>query len=106
MAFVAKGRASCHVSDAKQNKSSVRRPRSLQHTFHPTTNWQRLTMILRKYPISLLSVFLVFSFAVAQNDSDSGFDCHLSVDSFKYDLTTLAGERTLSRTRDTPPTVM
>jgi hypothetical protein len=63
-------------------------------------------MILRKYPISLLSVFFVFSFAVAQNDSDSGFDCHLSVDSFKYDLTTLAGERTLSRTRDTPPTVM
>jgi hypothetical protein len=38
--------------------------------------------------------------------ADDPFDCHLTVDSFKFDLTSLAGEHTLSRTRETPPSSM
>ncbi|TDL24261.1 hypothetical protein BD410DRAFT_786373 [Rickenella mellea] len=39
---------------------------------------------------------------------DSPFDCHVSLDggARKYDLTSLKGEHTASRTRDTPPTTM
>lgn len=37
-------------------------------------------------------------------DSETPFDCHLTVDNTKFDLTSLAGVHTVNRTRDTPPT--
>ncbi len=51
--------------------------------------------------LSLLTYDSQLTLAYAQ----SGFDCRISLDGGKrkYDLTSLAGEHTLARTRDTPP---
>ena len=59
-------------------------------------------MILRRLLV-WTGTLSVFSLVVR---ADNAFDCHLTVDSFKFDLTNLGGERTLSRTRDTPPSSM
>ena len=44
--------------------------------------------------------------AVVRDGSDSPSDCRITAGSFKYDLTGLAGEHTVSRKRDTPPSTM
>jgi len=45
---------------------------------------------------------LLLNAASAQLDTD----CHLTIGDNKYDLSELSGDRTLSRTRQTPPTSM
>lgn len=75
-------------------------PLSLYHT----------TMILRgphNLPVSLLSLFFLLSSPsfVQAEDSDP-FNCHVTSNGLNYDLTKLAGEHTISRTRDTPPSTM
>lgn len=63
-------------------------------------------MILRPgLPLHLLSgaVFLL-SLAPAAVLAQETFDCKITIGESKWDLTSLAGERTLSRDRDTPPT--
>ncbi|KII92470.1 hypothetical protein PLICRDRAFT_103090 [Plicaturopsis crispa FD-325 SS-3] len=57
-------------------------------------------------PLSLVFLFLVLHTALVSAQDDASFDCHLTIDSYKYDLTQLAGEHTVSRTRDTPPSSM
>ncbi|KDQ57471.1 hypothetical protein JAAARDRAFT_177653 [Jaapia argillacea MUCL 33604] len=54
---------------------------------------------------SLFSLFsaLLFLQSTLVSAQDT-FDCHLTIDSLKYDLTSLSGEHTISRTRETPPT--
>ncbi|KAH9916931.1 autophagy-related protein 27, partial [Amylocystis lapponica] len=42
----------------------------------------------------------------AAQDDGSPFECYITYDNRKYDLTSLAGEHTLKRTRETPPTTM
>ncbi|KAF8630660.1 hypothetical protein AX15_002808 [Amanita polypyramis BW_CC] len=37
---------------------------------------------------------------------DNPFDCHVVTDHYKFDLTPLAGEQTINRTRETPPSQM
>ncbi|KAJ3516832.1 hypothetical protein NLJ89_g869 [Agrocybe chaxingu] len=51
----------------------------------------------------ILSLF--FSYLLLSVLADSPFDCHISVNDVKFDLTKLAGEHTVNRTRTTPPTV-
>jgi hypothetical protein len=64
-------------------------------------------MILRRptAPPSLLLLLLCLPLALAQ-DNTSNFDCHLTTDNLTYDLTALAGEHTVTRTRTTPPSTM
>jgi autophagy-related protein 27 len=52
-------------------------------------------------PFSFILFFLI-PFVRAQDP----FDCHVEVGNVKYDLTALAGEHTLQRTRVTPPSTM
>lgn len=52
--------------------------------------------------LHLFYALLAFSFAVSAED----FDCKIQKDDFAYDLTSLAGEYSVSRTRETPPSVM
>lgn len=62
-------------------------------------------MIVRRHiPLQLLSSLLLLSFAWAQDNEP--FDCKVSLDDLKYDLTGISGERAVSRERDTPPTKM
>jgi hypothetical protein len=56
-------------------------------------------------PLHTLFLLCFLHLVHAQDDS-SNFDCHLTVGSLKYDLTALAGEHTISRTRETPPSTM
>lgn len=64
-------------------------------------------MIIRRsqsLPFSLLSLFFFLSTSVqAQDDA---FNCHITTNGQNYDLTKLAGEHVVTRTRDTPPTTM
>jgi Autophagy-related protein 27 len=61
-------------------------------------------MILR------LQRHLAFIFVIVLNviyaKSDSTFDCHVTIENIKFDLTSLSGEHVISRTRETPPTTM
>jgi len=62
--------------------------------------------MLRSLPIlasSILLLSLASTFASGQ-DNGSPFDCLITYDGFKYDLNSLAGEREVSRTRESPPT--
>lgn len=62
-------------------------------------------MIIRRHiPIQLLASLLLFSSAWAQDNEP--FDCKVTLDDLKYDLTGIAGEHTVSRERDSPPTKM
>jgi len=61
--------------------------------------------------ITRLSLFVLLQAALAtaagEQTRDDTFNCHISVsDTLTYDLTPLAGEHTVSRTRTTPPTTM
>lgn len=66
-------------------------------------------MILR---CSRTNSLLFLSFIILQvspvlaADSDKPFDCHLTVDNTKFDLTTLGGPHTISRKRESPPTTV
>lgn len=86
---------------------SARAAASNQPVPRPNRNFQHFStepyiMILRPLPITLL---LLPALIAAQDDP---FDCqkHLSIQSLKFDLSKLAGEHTVSRTRDTPPTTV
>lgn len=63
-------------------------------------------MLPRRYRFTT-SALLVLSLLTGDSQvyAQSEFDCRISLDGGKrkYDLTSLAGEHTLSRTRDTPP---
>lgn len=65
-----------------------------------------LAMLPRRYRFTT-SALLVLSLLTGDSQvyAQSEFDCRISLDGGKrkYDLTSLAGEHTLSRTRDTPP---
>lgn len=68
-------------------------------------------MILRRphlqcLPVSLISLFLISGLVSAQENTASSFDCHVKVNSLNFNLTKLAGEQTVSRTRETPPSTM
>lgn len=69
----------------------------------------RTAMILRHFisqslPSNLLSLlFLLFSTALVTAED---FDCHVTTGGLKWDLTPLKGTHTVSRTRDSPPTIM
>lgn len=58
-------------------------------------------MIIRR--THFLIPFLLQSLANAQNNP---FDCHVTTNSLTFDLTNLAGEHKVSRTRSTPPSTM
>ena len=65
-------------------------------------------MILRRptlLPLHFVILLCLIPLVPAQNDS-SNFDCHITIDNLKYDLTSLAGEHSVSRERDTPPSTM
>lgn len=59
----------------------------------------------RRELLALLSVLLFDSFLLYAH-ALSDFDCHISVNDAKFDLTSLAGEHVINRTRSTPPTTM
>jgi len=65
-------------------------------------------MILRRISARAIYLIIIFfecrSLLVSAQD-DAPFDCHLNVGLLTYDLTTL-GEITVSRTRNTPPSMM
>ncbi len=66
------------------------------------------TMILRysrQELIALLSI-LVLSNSSLFVYSQSEFDCHITINDAKFDLTRLAGAHNVNRTRSTPPTTM
>ncbi|KAF8873137.1 autophagy-related protein 27 [Mucidula mucida] len=65
-------------------------------------------MILRRLPIpsaALLLSFLVLHAPYTIAD-EAAFDCLITTESLKFDLTSLGGEHTVSRTRSTPPSTM
>jgi hypothetical protein len=66
-------------------------------------------MILRPLcalPAVLLSVLFLSVPATLAADDDSSFDCRVTVDGVKFDLTQLAGEHTVNKTREMPPSSM
>ena len=77
----------------------------------PQTLAKRISMLLRQQSMAHESLFLVFlaslwlSLPTAIHAQDP-FDCKVSLDGGKasYDLTTIAGEHSISRTCVTPPT--
>jgi hypothetical protein len=59
----------------------------------------------RRELLALLSIllfdnFLLYAHALAE------FNCHINVNDANFDLTSLAGEHVINRTRSTPPTTM
>ncbi|KAI0339763.1 hypothetical protein BDW22DRAFT_1421951 [Trametopsis cervina] len=61
---------------------------------------QHYLSLPRYFKLSVLLLLLSTQHVYAQDV----FDCHITAGDFKYDLTALKGERTVSRERDTPPT--
>lgn len=64
-------------------------------------------MILRSFchlPTVLLAVLPLFV-PSSLADDDKPFDCRVTVNNTKFDLTPLAGVHTVNRTRDTYPTI-
>jgi hypothetical protein len=60
-------------------------------------------MVIRQRATALLwFLLLLISGASSQPDAE----CHLEVDDYKYDLSALKGDKTISRTRSLPPTTM
>lgn len=56
----------------------------------------------RTTPFYLISLVLLSGIAVNAQDEE----CHVTVDSLKYDLSSLAGEHTAERSRNMPPTTI
>lgn len=57
------------------------------------------------------SYFLAFIFVLVSNQFCANADlthnhCHVTVNDDKFDLSSLAGEQVVSRTHETPPTIM
>lgn len=65
-------------------------------------------MILRYsvFRSSLVFANLLFFLGVTAQDGTSPFDCRVRTSDLTYDLTSLQGEYTVSRTRETPPSFM
>ena len=62
-------------------------------------------MILRhSHRAHAASCALLLTLAAAGVAADDLFDCHATVGELKYDLTSLAGQHTLTREGNTPPT--
>ncbi|ESK97062.1 autophagy-related protein 27 [Moniliophthora roreri MCA 2997] len=64
-------------------------------------------MLSRHYPSPVLLYLLIFystSSVLAQQEH--AFDCHVTIDTSKWDLTPLAGEHTITRIREMPPSKM
>ena len=67
-----------------------------------------ISMILQrciKLPAVLLSL-LFLSVSSVSADDENLFDCRITVDGARFDLTSLTGEHTLNQTHDLPPTSM
>lgn len=54
--------------------------------------------------LTVLTLLQLLTYSTAQISSP--FDCHITSGNLQYDLTSLAGERSVSRTRTSPPTEM
>lgn len=59
----------------------------------------------RRELLALLSILLFDNFLL-QVHALADFDCHITVNEASFDLTSLAGEHVINRTRSTPPTTM
>lgn len=63
-------------------------------------------MILRLFshlPPVLLSILVFVLSSARADDTSTSFDCHVTVDGVKFDLTSLAGEHIVNQTRNSPP---
>ena len=56
--------------------------------------------------LSLLVIASVFLWASPSLGDDKSFNCHVTAENHEFDLTSLAGEHTINRTRQTPPSEM
>lgn len=61
-------------------------------------------MILR-LQLHLACIFVIL-LNIIHAKSDSTFDCHVTIENIKFDLTSLSGEHVITRTRETPPTTI
>ena len=61
-------------------------------------------MILRLH--RLLAFIFVIVLNIIHAKSDSTFDCRVTVENLKFDLTYLSGEHVINQTRETPPTTV
>ncbi|KAF8658246.1 hypothetical protein AX16_002022 [Volvariella volvacea WC 439] len=59
--------------------------------------------LLGAFSLLITTLLLSSPLTRAADDADP-FDCHVTVDNVKWDLTKLAGEKSLSRTLSSPPT--
>ena len=59
----------------------------------------------RRELLALLSILLFDNFLLYTH-ALVDFDCHISVNDAKFDLTSLTGEHVINRTLSTPPTTM
>ena len=64
-------------------------------------------MAALRHPVSrVVLLTLVSALAAAAQDDDKPFDCHITLDKINYDLTSLAGEHTVSREHQLPPSTI
>ncbi len=62
-----------------------------------------------RQPVNYLSLLLIASITLCPSPSladDNPFSCHVTAENHEFDLTPLAGEHTINRTRETPPSEM
>jgi hypothetical protein len=64
-------------------------------------------MILRSrlHEVALVCLYVLWN-GVIFVTADTPFDCHLSLNNTKFDLTSLAGVHVVNKTRETAPTTM
>ncbi|RPD54754.1 hypothetical protein L226DRAFT_534876 [Lentinus tigrinus ALCF2SS1-7] len=64
-------------------------------------------MAALRHPVSrIVLLTLVSALAAAAQDDDKPFDCHITLGNINYDLTSLAGEHTVSRELQLPPSTI
>ncbi|KAI8993858.1 autophagy-related protein 27 [Trametes punicea] len=63
-------------------------------------------MAFLRHSISRLALLTLLTALVSAQDDSKPFDCHVTLDDFKYDLTSLEGEHTVSREISVPPTTI
>ena len=84
--------------------------RRLHNNYSPKTYTHRSYGVLpMRRPVDYLSLLLIASITLCALPSladDNPFDCHVTAESHSFDLTPLAGEHTINRTRQTPPSEM
>lgn len=61
-------------------------------------------MIIRRQRGRGTSLFCFLLLLISAASSQPDAECHLSVGDYKYDLSELSGDQTISRTRSSPPT--